>query len=371
VRNASLSLIDSVVSNNSIRDGFISSSSFGWVNYGAGIALEQNFYFSAERTQITGNVDDDVNQDRSTTLNGAGISAIASSGASQFSLTNSTVSNNRTWGANSNGGGIYLETRGFSYLDSTIDRSTISGNSVYAGNGGGITTNSNGSSLNLTLISSTISGNTATNVGGGMFVTNNGSNSSTGLGTITMYNDTISSNVSYQYGGGIFFNKYNSLANPFELNLTHVTVTNNYANVDNVGNEGGGGIFASGDKVTLKNSIVAGNLMYGYMPPIYGHDVRGNFYMADYNHIGIINGGSSFVNFNATDTTGAAALGPLQNNGGPTLTHSPNSYGPLVDVIPLGVNGCNSALTTDQRGYPRPYVGSKCDKGAVEWRFPL
>jgi hypothetical protein len=58
-------------------------------------------------------------------------------------------------------------------------------------------------------------------------------------------------------------------------------------------------------------------------------------------------------------------LGPLANNGGPTLTHLPESGSPAIDAIPAGVNGCGTSLINDQRGAPRPIHG-KCDIGAVE-----
>ena len=57
-------------------------------------------------------------------------------------------------------------------------------------------------------------------------------------------------------------------------------------------------------------------------------------------------------------------LGPLANNGGPTLTQMPQFPSPAMDAIPLNTNGCTT-MTTDQRGFPRAADG-KCDIGAVE-----
>jgi hypothetical protein len=59
-------------------------------------------------------------------------------------------------------------------------------------------------------------------------------------------------------------------------------------------------------------------------------------------------------------------MGPLADNGGPTLTQRPLFPSPVMDVIPLGTNGCGSTLTTDQRGLPRATDG-RCDIGAVEY----
>jgi hypothetical protein len=55
-------------------------------------------------------------------------------------------------------------------------------------------------------------------------------------------------------------------------------------------------------------------------------------------------------------------LGPLADNGGPTLTHLPLPGSPLIDG-----GQCIVGLTTDQRGVARPQGGA-CDVGAVEVR---
>jgi hypothetical protein len=58
-------------------------------------------------------------------------------------------------------------------------------------------------------------------------------------------------------------------------------------------------------------------------------------------------------------------LGPLANNGGPTLTHLPLPGSPAIDTGDDGV--CNAAPVNgvDQRGWLRP-AGFACDIGAVE-----
>ena len=53
-------------------------------------------------------------------------------------------------------------------------------------------------------------------------------------------------------------------------------------------------------------------------------------------------------------------LGPLANNGGPTLTHLPLPDSPSID---FGSDA--DCPTTDQRGVVRPQ-GAACDVGAVE-----
>jgi hypothetical protein len=61
------------------------------------------------------------------------------------------------------------------------------------------------------------------------------------------------------------------------------------------------------------------------------------------------------VNVSAEDL----ALGPLQDNGGPTMTHALGAGSVAIDVIP----GADCEVDTDQRGLPRD---SMCDVGAFE-----
>ena len=68
-----------------------------------------------------------------------------------------------------------------------------------------------------------------------------------------------------------------------------------------------------------------------------------------------------------SDIIADPVLGPLTNNGGPTLTHALLSGSPAID------QGTNfSCPTRDQRGFPRPAIGELgvyiCDMGAYEWQ---
>ena len=56
-----------------------------------------------------------------------------------------------------------------------------------------------------------------------------------------------------------------------------------------------------------------------------------------------------------------AQLGPLQDNGGPTLTHNLDPGSPATNAVPAG----DCAIATDQRGEDRSQ-GDGCDIGAVE-----
>jgi hypothetical protein len=58
----------------------------------------------------------------------------------------------------------------------------------------------------------------------------------------------------------------------------------------------------------------------------------------------------------------AAKVGPLQDNGGPTLTHALLDGSPAIDA-----GGAANCPPTDQRGISRPQ-GPTCDIGAYEWQ---
>jgi hypothetical protein len=85
--------------------------------------------------------------------------------------------------------------------------------------------------------------------------------------------------------------------------------------------------------------------------------------------VGVADKGN-FILIGLNNSTGSAAaplnakLGPLANNGGPTLTHM------LLAGSPARNAGNNAAgLTTDQRGFVR-VVGTAADIGAVEVQAP-
>ncbi len=72
---------------------------------------------------------------------------------------------------------------------------------------------------------------------------------------------------------------------------------------------------------------------------------------------------TDLVNVSAEDLN----LGPLQDNGGPTMTHELLSGSVAIDQIPEAdcVDADGAPLTTDQRGFTRP-LGDGCDVGAFE-----
>ncbi len=242
-------------------------------------------------------------------------------------------------GTAGHGGGIYNGPSG----TLTISNTTVHSN--YCQYGGGGIMNDRGT---LTVTNSTIFGNSSINGGG---FTNDGS--------LTITNSTISGNQAY-YGGG-FQNVQNGAGSRF-LKVINSTIVGNYSN------DQGGGISTHVPGVTLRNTRVSGNTRNGspndiwyYMSaiPSASHSLIGDAASSG----GITNG----VNGNIVGVN--PLLGPLQNNGGPTMTHALRPGSPGIDSgnnCVLTGNGCgdgNPALPFDQRGMPRNGI---VDIGAFE-----
>jgi hypothetical protein len=115
--------------------------------------------------------------------------------------------------------------------------------------------------------------------------------------------------------------------------------------------------------VSTANSLISGNS--GNLRP----DCYGTLNSQGYNLITNVTdctlNGDSSGNLVGVD----ALLGPLQNNGGSTLTHALQDGGPAINAANPG--GCldheGHLLATDQRGFDRPSNSSPlCDIGAYE-----
>lgn len=256
-----------------------------------------------------------------------------------LTLRNSTVSGNTAVF----GGGI---ASGGGYFDSmTVVNSTVTGNTATAF-GGGIFGNAN-------IINSTVSDNLTEGVGGGIFADDS---------RITITNSTISGNSAMYVCGGI----YN---NDGLLDVRNSTISENVTVSPN-----GAGICNSADDgwpvLSLINTIVAGNMAVGAPS-----DISGSASTASHNLIGDANSSGGIQNGVNGNIVGAnPLLGPLANNGGPTMTHALLPGSPAInagDNCILIVNGCgygHPALPTDQRGFLR--FGT-VDIGAFERRPTL
>jgi parallel beta-helix repeat protein len=261
---------------------------------------------------------------------------------STASLSNLVISSNGGSGGVTNSGGT------LSHL--TLSQSTVMSNTAV--NGGGVFNSGVGAITGI--INTMITNNTATAAGGGIY--NNGTmtlsgstlayNQATSGGgldhrgtSLNITNSTISNNTVSDNGGGLYIRG--------SATLTHVTLDGNSAN----GPDTGGNIFNDEALLTLRNSLVANSPADGNCFYSGGFVTSSGNNLEDDNTCGFNNVGDK-VNTNPL-------LGPLANNGGPTLTQALLSGSPAID------QGNNSFCTAvDQRGISRSPTA--CDIGAYE-----
>ncbi len=222
-----------------------------------------------------------------------------------LNLTDSTVADNVS--LNQPGGGIY----GFFGTTINITRSTVSGNAAAADVAGGMR-----SLGNTTVVNSTFSGNTSTAWhGGGIFHTD---------GQLVVTNSTFTANnAPAGTASGIVVATFGSPAN--------LTLTNSVM-------EGNGGAFACAIEGGGAATITSG----------------GSNVIAD---------GSCNPNGTTDQSSTDALIGPLADNGGPTLTHALGTGSPAIDAA------AGACPATDQRGIARPQ-GAGCDVGSFEAATP-
>jgi hypothetical protein len=272
-------------------------------------------------------------------------------------INDSLVTGNFTSGDFADGGAIY--SNGFNGSDVQITRSTISGNRTegLSSFGGAI----QAVQSDVTLSQSTLSGNTTAQAGsrgGAMWVS----------GELLLDQSTISGNStagSNADGGAIF--TFSNI--PVTIILS--TITNNMA----TGQSGdGGAIFVSNLAqdlpLSVTGSILAGNTAAG----------SGNDLLPDPDSPLIAN--HSLIGTGITPTSGGnnvsidnPQLGPLADNGGPTLTHALLPGSPALDAgDPDAEAGMNDVSEYDQRGAPFVRVfdgdgagGARIDIGAYEF----
>ena len=217
--------------------------------------------------------------------------------------------------------------------DLTINNLNVTGGS--APDGGGL--RNNGGILRVS--NSAIFGNSALD-GAGIY--------SAG-GVLEVTNSTISGNVASRRGGGIVASSVQTIWSS--------TVVGNSSPVGE-----GGGIRRFGP-LEIANTIVANN------GP--GGDCAG---------FGTLTSRFSIDSDGTCNLTGAGnqsstdpMLGPLQDNGGPTLTHALLVGSPAIDAgDPAGCSDQGGdVLLTDQRGFSREAPTGACDIGAYESGAPF
>ena len=143
------------------------------------------------------------------------------------------------------------------------------------------------------------------------------------------------------------------------LSLTNSTVSNNTA----IFSGPGSGIYnPNGATLILTNTIIAKNHGGSECSGTGGWSVTSLGHNLDSDGTCGLDGTGDLSN---TDPL----LGPLQDNGGPTLTHALLPDSPAIDSGDDAVLGSPHNLTTDQRGFPR-LLGAHLDIGAYEAEPP-
>lgn len=286
---------------------------------GGGLSLE-NAPITLTDVSVTGNTAGD---------DGGGLNVF---GLGNLQVRSSTISDNT---ATDYGGGVHSTNAVFGLLDSTVSNNST-------GLRGGGLDNDNGTTE---IINSLFSGNSAGTDGGGINNFN---------GTLGLSNSTLSGNTATRSGGGIF-NPASSTAT-----LVNATITANAAGFG--GGVDTGGLFRPANTLIAKNTADAS-----------GNDVLGALTTLGNNLLGQINGSSGLIPGLSGDLAGSAEfpfdplLGPLTDNGGPTLSHALLEGSPAIDA-----GNIDGAARFDQTGGRRNRDGNfdgrlDVDIGAVEY----
>ncbi|MFQ5615513.1 MAG: choice-of-anchor Q domain-containing protein, partial [Anaerolineales bacterium] len=285
---------------------------------------------------------------------GAGIDRVFDLNNSTLALQNLTVRH----GLSGSGGGFYVRMSAL-----TLSNVIVSDNRAIGGLGGG---GINGTSYAaITITNSTFRNNTTdfdggaivtyqspagTNISGSTFINNSAGDDGGAIFTgapLTLVNSTFSKNIAQGAGGGIYFNGWETMW------VTNSTFSDNFA----PGFGGGIVTFNLQGTLNMYNTIIANSLG--------GGDCDGG--IRGQNIANLIEDGSC-----NPAITGDPNLGPLQDNGGATLTYALLSGSPAIDAANDEV-----CPATDQRGEARPQDGdgdgtAACDIGSfeVEEGFP-
>jgi hypothetical protein len=223
------------------------------------------------------------------------------------------------------------------YFFLTILNSTLSGNSADE-DGGGISSGTFKSPGGVTVINSTISGNSTSSGGGGIAIQ---------YGGLTLVNSTLSGNSAGDEGGGIA--NYTG-----RVQVANSTLSGNSA-------ASGGGIYnvagQFGGTIEISNTILKAGALGENIFNNGGTVTSGGYNISSDDGGGLLTGPGDQIN---TDPL----LGPLQDNGGPTLTHLPMPGSPAIDA---GDPNFTPPPYRDQRGpcFHRVF-GRRIDIGSVE-----
>ena len=349
IRNeGTLTITDAIISGNTASDGggiynatsAILTVTNSTVSGNTATVEDGGGIYSSESSDLT--VTNSTISSNTATLDGGGIDLYKCNAT----ITGSTFSGND---ASDDGGGIYIYES-----TATITGGTFSGNDA-SDAGGGIYTSS---SSDLTVTNSTINGNTANDDGGGIY------NSSDC--TLNLTNCTVSSNMADDKGGGLYSRG--------TVNITVSTFAYNHSDNDISSSPEslGGGIYLSGESLTVKNTIIANN--YSGSSTSVGNDYRyddGTLADNGYNVIEyqsgsttgddktftassnfIYTGSDSDWNHNGGTQSGLLSLSlSLADNGGQTETLA------ITDSESIAIGNGNTTELFDQRDFLRGMNG--------------
>lgn len=184
-----------------------------------------------------------------------------------------------------------------------------------------------------------------------------------GSGSLRAVNTTFSQNTSDGDGGAISTSGGTFLYNS--------TVFGNDADHDRDELGGiGGGVSVSGGLAVVVNTLIADNTILDAPIP---DNCNGTLEAYGWNLLDDVSGCTFTGNgAQAHGFISPATIGPLQNNGGPTLTHALLPGSQAIDTtFPQGcISDTGALLTTDQRGATR-VSGARCDVGAFEYGAAL
>jgi predicted outer membrane repeat protein len=307
---------------------------------------------------------------------GGGIFNDSFGGSASLALSDSTFSGNS---ADNTGGCIYNDIAS-GYGKQALNNSSLSGNS--AGSSGGAIYSNHG--VSFTLNNCAISGNSAQNWGGGIY--NDGSQK--GAAWLTISSSTLDGN-SAATGGGIFND--GEQGGDTHLQISNSTISENTATYGGaIASDGYYGFYVS---VQINNSTFSGNS---------ASNVGGGIYIVGEGSQDVIvslantilktgaagdnifndSGTVSSLGYNlSNDTCGGfltgpgdltntePMLGPLRDNGGPTLTHALLPGSPAIDT---GDPNFTPPPFYDQRGpgFDR-VVNGRIDIGSFEAQAPI
>ena len=347
VAAAHLSLIDSTLTNNRAGNGGVADTNHGDGGSGGGV------FVNSGPLTVTGSTLSDNHAGIGASGIGAGGEGglgggAAHTGGGALAITDSTFSGNTAGNAGSgyvggtggSGGGIYASTVPSATISASTFSGNAAGNSSNAGNGG-----SGGgvfvSTQSLAVTNSTLVGNAAGTGGNSIFGSAPGNGGSGGgLNATTASSGKVVSTTIAGNARGVMGTPEPSGGPP--------------------GADGtGGGVFAAGVPLQMRNTIVAQNVGNPG-----SENCAGN----------LDDGGHSLAFPSGTGCPGGFAggdplLAALAANGGPTQTMALGSGSAAIDQVPPSdcTDTSGVLLATDQRGagFPRT-VGPACDIGALE-----